>query len=92
MRQSFSLPTLELSRSIHLTMKTSIVAAAAITAFTQTAAAAVEAKNVIYVIPDGWGPASQTLSRDLHWLVETGTNSSNPEIGTLAADNMVCAL
>jgi hypothetical protein len=70
-------------------MRSHIIAAAAITALSQTAAAAVEAKNVIYVIPDGWGPASQTLSRDLQWLVETGTNSSNPEIGTLAADNMV---
>lgn len=70
-------------------MKTTFVAAAAVATLAQGVTAAVQAKNVIVVIPDGWGPASQTLSRDLHWLVETGTNSSNPEIGTLAVDNMV---
>ncbi|KAH8175135.1 alkaline phosphatase domain-containing protein [Sarocladium implicatum] len=73
-------------------MKSTIIAAAAVAALAPVADAAVKAKNVIMVIPDGWGPASQTLSRDLHWLVETGTNSSNPEIGTLAADSMVCGL
>lgn len=66
---------------------TTVAAAAGVLA--QTASAAIEAKNVIYVIPDGWGPASQTVSRDLHWLIETGTNRANPEIGELAADEMV---
>ncbi|KAI9158032.1 putative alkaline phosphatase [Paramyrothecium foliicola] len=73
-------------------MRATVIAAAAVSAFAQTTSAAVEAKNVIYVIPDGWGPASQTLARDLHWLIETGTNRTNPDIGTLAVDDMVCGL
>ena len=71
-------------------MRATLVAAAAASAIIQTASAAVEAKNVIYVIPDGWGPASQTLARDLHWLIETGTDRTNPKIGKLAVDDMVC--
>jgi hypothetical protein len=69
-------------------MRATTVAAAA-GVLTQTASAALQAKNVIYVIPDGWGPASQTVSRDLHWLIETGYNGTNPQIGELAADEMV---
>ena len=52
-------------------MRTIVVATVAVTAFAQAVSAVVEAKNIIYVIPDGWGPTSQTLARDLHWLIET---------------------
>jgi alkaline phosphatase len=70
-------------------MRAQIVATLVVSALTQTASAAVEAKNVIYVVPDGWGPASQTLARDLQGLIESGTNRTNPEIGKLAVDDMV---
>jgi alkaline phosphatase len=70
-------------------MRTTVVATVAVTAFAQAVSAVVEAKNIIYVIPDGWGPASQTLARDLHWLIETDTNRTNPDIGTLAVDDLV---
>ena len=60
------------------------------TALVQTAvAASVQAKNVIYIVPDGYGPASQNMARDLASLVETGTTGSNPEIQELPVDNLV---
>ncbi|KAL4959037.1 alkaline phosphatase [Aspergillus stella-maris] len=59
------------------------------TALVQTAvAASVQAKNVIYIVPDGYGPASQNMARDLASLVETGTTGSNPEIHELPVDNL----
>lgn len=65
-------------------------AVAAVGALAQTTvAASVKAKNVIYVVPDGYGPASQTMARDLASLVETGSTSSNPEINTLPVDELV---
>ncbi|KAH7317163.1 alkaline phosphatase [Stachybotrys elegans] len=68
------------------------IVAIAVSVLAQAASAAVEAKNVIYVIPDGWGPASQTLARDLQGLIESGTNRTNPIIGKLAVDDMVNGL
>ena len=74
-------------------MRAITVAVAAAGTLAQVAVAAsspnIEAKNVIYVIPDGWGPASQTVARDLHWLIETNTTRENPQIGELAVDDMV---
>ncbi|KAL4876029.1 alkaline-phosphatase-like protein [Aspergillus karnatakaensis] len=59
------------------------------TALVQTAvAASVQAKNVIYIVPDGYGPASQNMARDLASLIETGTTGSNPEIHELAVDDL----
>ncbi|KAL2843053.1 alkaline-phosphatase-like protein [Aspergillus pseudodeflectus] len=59
------------------------------TALLQTAVAAtVQAKNVIYIVPDGYGPASQNMARDLVSLVESGTTGSNPQIRELAVDDL----
>ncbi|KAH8176582.1 alkaline phosphatase domain-containing protein [Sarocladium implicatum] len=72
--------------------------AAAVLAYTQVATAAapekpaVQAKNVIYIVPDGYGQASQSLARDLYSLVETGSTASKPEIVSLAADELVAGL
>lgn len=70
-------------------MRTAAIALVAAGAFANTASAAVEAKNIIYVIPDGWGPASQTVSRDLHNLVENDANATSPVPGKLPVDDMV---
>ncbi|KAJ0419603.1 alkaline-phosphatase-like protein [Aspergillus carlsbadensis] len=59
------------------------------TALLQTAVAAtLQAKNVIYIVPDGYGPASQNMARDLVSLVESGTTGSNPQIRELAVDDL----
>lgn len=57
-----------------------------------TAAFSLQAKNVIYIVPDGYGPASQNMARDLASLVDTGTSGSNPEIHELAVDDLVRSL
>jgi alkaline phosphatase len=60
------------------------------TALLQTAVAAtVQAKNVIYIVPDGYGPASQNMARDLVSLVESGTTGSSPQLRELAVDDLV---
>ncbi|KAH9908631.1 alkaline phosphatase [Xylariomycetidae sp. FL2044] len=46
-------------------------------------------KNVIYIVPDGFGPASQTMARDYASLVREGGNASAPASAPLAADTMV---
>ncbi|KAL2855953.1 alkaline-phosphatase-like protein [Aspergillus pseudoustus] len=61
------------------------------TALIQTAVAnssSVHAKNVIYIVPDGYGPASQNMARDLASLIETGTTGTNPEIHELPVDDL----
>ncbi|KAE8417899.1 alkaline-phosphatase-like protein [Aspergillus pseudocaelatus] len=67
-------------------ISTAITAGAALV---QTAvAASVQAKNVIYIVPDGYGPASQNMARDLMSLVDSGTTGSNPKIHELAVDDL----
>ncbi|KAL4909686.1 hypothetical protein BDW74DRAFT_186208 [Aspergillus multicolor] len=67
-------------------LRTALVAG---TALVQPAvAASVQAKNVIYIVPDGYGPASQNMARDLASLVETGTTGNNPEIHELPVDDL----
>lgn len=68
-------------------IRTAITAGAALV---QTAvAASVQAKNVIYIVPDGYGPASQNMARDLMSLVDSGTTGSNPKIDELPVDDLV---
>jgi alkaline phosphatase len=64
-------------------------AAAGVALIQSGAAASVEAKNVIYIVPDGYGPASQNMARDLASLIETGTTGGNPEIHELPVDDLV---
>ncbi|KAL4897621.1 alkaline-phosphatase-like protein [Aspergillus ambiguus] len=64
------------------------VAAAGVALIQSASAASVEAKNVIYIVPDGYGPASQNMARDLASLIETGTSGANPEIHELAVDDL----
>ncbi|EGY17149.1 alkaline phosphatase [Verticillium dahliae VdLs.17] len=54
--------------------------------------AATTAKNVIYIVPDGYGQASQTMARDYVSLIETGTTPRAPSIFELQADQMVRGL
>lgn len=46
-------------------------------------------KNFIYIVPDGYGPASQTMARDYVSLLENGQNPKAPVSFQLAADKMV---
>ncbi|KAK0373340.1 alkaline phosphatase [Colletotrichum limetticola] len=47
------------------------------------------AKNFIYIVPDGYGPASQTMARDYVSLLKNGQNPKAPVSFQLAADKMV---
>ncbi|KAL3471663.1 alkaline-phosphatase-like protein [Aspergillus californicus] len=67
-------------------IRTAIVAGTAL--LNSAVAFSLHAKNVIYIVPDGYGPASQNMARDLASLVDTGTSGSNPEIHELAVDDL----
>ncbi|RYP18525.1 hypothetical protein DL765_003900 [Monosporascus sp. GIB2] len=47
------------------------------------------ARNFIYIVPDGFGPASQTMARDYVSLLQNGENPSAPVSFQLAADKLV---
>ncbi|KAH8880109.1 alkaline phosphatase [Thozetella sp. PMI_491] len=48
-----------------------------------------QAKNFIYIVPDGFGPASQTMARDFTSLMANGENPKAPISIQLPADKMV---
>lgn len=54
-----------------------------------SALAAPSAKNFIYIVPDGFGQASQTMARDYVSLIQNGGNPKAPVSIQLAADKMV---
>ncbi|RYP35905.1 hypothetical protein DL767_003594 [Monosporascus sp. MG133] len=47
------------------------------------------ARNFIYIVPDGFGPASQTMARDYVSLLQNGENPGAPVSFQLAADKLV---
>ena len=51
--------------------------------------AAPSVKNFIYIVPDGYGPASQTMARDYASLLENGQTPGAPVSYQLPADQMV---
>lgn len=51
--------------------------------------AAPQARNFIYIVPDGYGQASQTMARDYASLQRTGSNASAPIVEALAGDRLV---
>jgi len=53
------------------------------------AALAAQAKNFIYIVPDGYGPASQTLARDYASLLINGENPNRPVTYQLPVDKLV---
>ncbi|KAL0939490.1 alkaline phosphatase [Colletotrichum truncatum] len=67
-------------------MRTTTVLVAALA---QTALSAPDVKNFIYIVPDGYGPASQTMARDYVSLIQNGQNPGAPVSIQLAADKMV---
>ncbi|KAL1954781.1 hypothetical protein VTO42DRAFT_729 [Malbranchea cinnamomea] len=48
-----------------------------------------DAKNFIYIVPDGFGPASQTLARDYVSLLQHGEDPKNHVSIELPADKLV---
>ncbi|TDZ21784.1 Repressible alkaline phosphatase [Colletotrichum orbiculare MAFF 240422] len=67
-------------------MRATFVVAAALA---QTVLAVPDVKNFIYIVPDGYGPASQTMARDYVSLMQNGQNPRAPVSIQLAADKMV---
>ncbi|EHK96522.1 Alkaline phosphatase-like protein [Glarea lozoyensis ATCC 20868] len=53
------------------------------------ATAAISAKNFIYIVPDGYGPASQTLARDYASLLLNGENPKRPVTYQLPVDKLI---
>jgi len=47
------------------------------------------ARNFIYIVPDGYGQASQTMARDYVSLLRNGENPKAPVTIQLAADQLV---
>lgn len=47
------------------------------------------ARNLIYIVPDGYGAASQTMARDYVSLLQNGENPDAPVSIQLAADKLV---
>lgn len=47
-----------------------------------------QVKNFIYIVPDGYGAASQTLARD--YLALLGQDPAHPVTPPLSADKLVC--
>lgn len=68
-------------------MRTSVALAAAAGAL--LAQAAPSAKNFIYIVPDGFGVASQTMARDYVSLLRNGGNPGRPVTFQLPADKLV---
>ncbi|KAF9873574.1 alkaline phosphatase [Colletotrichum karsti] len=64
------------------------ITAATVAALAQTALAAPDVKNFIYIVPDGYGPASQTMARDYVSLIQNGQNPKAPVTFQLAADKL----
>jgi alkaline phosphatase len=48
-----------------------------------------QARNFIYIVPDGFGPASQTMARDFASLIQNGENPKAPVSMQLPVDTMV---
>lgn len=48
-----------------------------------------KAKNFIYVVPDGYGIASQTLARDYYSLTDGEGTVSRPNAAQIGVDSLV---
>lgn len=68
-------------------MRLNVLSAAAL-----AAAPAVEAKakNFVYVVPDGFGTASQVMARDFQNIVNGEGTVERPNAAIIGADSMVC--
>lgn len=53
-----------------------------------------KARNFIYVVPDGFGPASQTLARDYFNIINGNGTAARPNSAEIGADSIVrgCSL
>lgn len=50
-----------------------------------------KAKNFIYVVPDGYGVASQTMARDYYSIINGEGSTARPNSAAIGVDTMVCA-
>lgn len=46
-------------------------------------------RNFIYVVPDGFGPASQTLARDYLNIINGNGTAARPNSAAIGADSIV---
>jgi alkaline phosphatase len=73
-------------------MRVNFAIAVASTALLESATAkAPKAKNFIYVVPDGYGIASQVLARDFYSLTEGEATTGRPNSAQIGVDSMVRA-
>lgn len=71
------------------TMRTAVTAIAMVAWTALSVQAVPSAKNFIYIVPDGFGPASQTMARDYVSLIQNGENPDRPVGFQLPGDKMV---
>ncbi|TLS30321.1 hypothetical protein PpBr36_03776 [Pyricularia pennisetigena] len=70
-------------------MRTAVTAIAMAAWAALSVQAVPSAKNFIYIVPDGFGPASQTMARDYVSLIQNGENPKRPVGFQLPGDKMV---
>ncbi|KAH8848352.1 hypothetical protein MCOR27_003369 [Pyricularia oryzae] len=70
-------------------MRTAVTAIAMVAWAALSVQAVPSAKNFIYIVPDGFGPASQTMARDYVSLIQNGENPDRPVGFQLPGDKMV---
>lgn len=74
-------------------MRLSLTAAVAGTALLEAVLATTpKAKNFIYVVPDGYGIASQVLARDFYSLTEGDATTGRPNAAQIGVDSMVSSI
>lgn len=67
-----------------------VVFATSLALLEQAAAlSAPKAKNFIYVVPDGYGVASQTLARDYYSITEGNATVGHPNAAQIGVDSIV---
>lgn len=66
-----------------------VVATGAALFETTAAKSCPKAKNFIYVVPDGYGIASQTLARDYYSLTDGEGTVEQPNAARIGVDSMV---
>lgn len=68
-------------------MRTSLLSLALAVAVEATGAP--HAKNFIYVVPDGYGTASQVMARDYYSIINGEGTSAAPNSAQIGADSIV---
>lgn len=74
------------------TLSIAATAAAALTGAAEAAGKHPKAKSFIYVVPDGYGIASQVMARDYQSVMNGEGSVERPNTAKIGVDNMVSSL